>query len=268
MARDPAHHPRLPHLPHMALLLSLVLWCGACKLRSGREVVLVSGAMSLGKVLRKAGAGFEARHPGTMVRLNLGASGVLATQIVLGAPVDVFVSASTAHMARVVESGAVARGEQHELARNSLVIVGSRVRGRRAAQPGGLATASRVAVGNPATVPAGRYARQFLVKRGLWKRIKRRVVLGEHVRQVLDYVARGEVEVGLVYRTDYLDRKRDLVLVGGVGAGSHSPIIYPVAVLKASGRKALALSFVRHLLSAPVARILRAEGFQVFPRRR
>ena len=118
----------------------------------------------------------------------------------------------------------------------------------------------RIAVAKTATVPAGRYARQALESAGLWARLEPRFVLAGSVRQVLDYVSRGEVEAGFVYATDAAIMKDKVKVVATVSG--HDPVSYPAAVVAATGQKELAGKFVSFLSSGPAHEILDRYGFR------
>jgi molybdate transport system substrate-binding protein len=163
--------------------------------------ITVSAAASLTNALRAAAA-YEAAHPGDKVLLNFGASDALAAQIARGAPVDVFASADQHAMDKV--QAHLAPGSRRDFTSNELVVavpVQSALRLRSLADLGQPAI-QRLTTGNPASVPAGRYARAALEKAGLWAALEPKFVFAANVRQSLDYIARGEAEAGLVYQTD------------------------------------------------------------------
>ena len=116
-----------------------------------------------------------------------------------------------------------------------------------------------MALGNPETVPVGRYTREALTKAGLWETLKPKFIYGESVRQVLDYVSRGEVDAGFVFATDAAIAKGKVKTVAEVQG--HQPIIYPVALVAASQKQALAQSFVDFVLSPPAQEIFLRFGF-------
>jgi molybdate transport system substrate-binding protein len=117
----------------------------------------------------------------------------------------------------------------------------------------------RLAVGNPATVPAGRYAREALEQAGLWDTLSPKFILAESVRQVLDYVRRGEVDAGLVYSTDAAIAKGKVKVAQTVT--EPEPILYPLAVTASTAQKALGQSFVDFVLSPPAQEIFHRFGF-------
>ncbi|MDE1942185.1 MAG: molybdate ABC transporter substrate-binding protein [Betaproteobacteria bacterium] len=234
------------------LLRTVLLACWAAQ-ASAADLV-VSAASSLTAVLGELKPGFEARHPGDHLLLNFSASGSLARQIEAGAPADVFISASPKPMDRLQARGLIVTASRHNLLSNSLVLV---VPQGHAGLQGfsGLAEVARVAMGDPGFVPAGQYARQTLVYLKLWQAVQPRLVFGQDVRQVLEYVARGDVDAGLVFATDAALMPGRVTVVAKAPPGSHDPIRYPVAIVVGSRQQALARDFLDYL-AAPASRAL------------
>ena len=116
-----------------------------------------------------------------------------------------------------------------------------------------------MAVGNPVTVPAGRYTKEALVKAGLWDQLSPKFIMAESVRQVLDYVGRGEVDTGFVYSTDAAIARGKVKVMQTVEG--HAPILYPLAITAATGKKALAQSFLDFILSPAAQEIFKKYGF-------
>ena len=125
--------------------------------------------------------------------------------------------------------------------------------------PARVAGVERIAVGNPDSVPAGRYTRQSLTQAGLYDALKAKYVLASSVRQVLDYVSRGEVQAGFVYKTDALVAKDKVKIVGEMAG--HSPITYPIAALAASSKKAEAKKYMDFLNTPEAQAVLAKYGF-------
>ena len=119
----------------------------------------------------------------------------------------------------------------------------------------------KVVIGNPKTVPAGRYAEEALRHLNLWDAIKDKLIFAEHVRQALDYVARNEVDAGLVYSTDAMARSRDVRVVMRLPEGSHQPVVYPIGVIKGTKEETLSRAFVDFVLSTEGQRVLNKYGF-------
>jgi molybdate transport system substrate-binding protein len=236
-----------------ALLLGASAWAQA-------QTLTVSAAASLGDAMKAIAPLFEAHRPGVTLRFNLAASGVLLQQLAAGAPVDAFASADEETMDRAVAQKLVDPATRRVLATNTLLLVapaGSRLAGLDAlAGPG----VRRIALGKPASVPAGRYAQQALEARGQWAALQPKLVPADNVRQVLDYVARGEVDAGFVYATDAATATASKVRVVAPVAG-HAAIRYPVAVAADSRHAAAARAFVQFLASPAAQAVLRQQGF-------
>ncbi len=227
----------------------------------------LSVAVSLKDVTEELGRTFMAAHPGVTLHYNFGASGDLQKQIEAGAPIDVFLSAAQRQVDELEKQGLIVVATRRAFARNLLTVIkpsDSKVDMARAADLLE-ARVSRVAIGNPRTVPAGQYAEESLRALGLWERLQPKLVFAENVRQVLDYVARGEVEAGFVYTTDAVTRAQGVKETFRPSEDSYRPIVYPGAVVAASKQPALGRAFL-DLLSGPQGRAaLGRFGFQPPP---
>ena len=225
------------------------------------QQLTVSAAASLTDAFKEIGPRFEATRPGATVRFNFAASGVLLQQIAQGAPVDVFVSADQETMNRGIEGKLFDADTRRDFAANTLVLIVPAVGSPPVAKLADLAgpEVKRIAIGKIATVPVGRYTKQALEAAGLWAAIEARLVQADSVRQVLDYVARGEAEAGFVYRTDAA-LMADKVKVAQTVEG-HSPVRYPVAVVSECKNKALARDFAAYLFTPEAQAILARFGF-------
>lgn len=221
----------------------------------------VSAAASLTNAFRELAPLFETRHPGTTVRLNFGASGALLQQIDKGAPADVFASADQKTMDMAQDKGLVKADQRVDFAANALVAI---VPLQAAALPKALgdlqaAPYKRIAIGLPASVPAGRYAQGALEKAGLWNAIEPKTIGTQNVRQALDYVARAEVDAGFVYATDAA-LMPDKVKVAFT-VPTNTPILYPIAAVAESTQQELARAFVAFVQSPPARTVLAKHGF-------
>ncbi|MEO8937406.1 MAG: molybdate ABC transporter substrate-binding protein [Burkholderiaceae bacterium] len=221
----------------------------------------VSAAASLTNAFRELGTSFEAQNPGTTVRLNFAASGALLQQIVKGAPVDVFASADQETMDDAQKQGLVEPGTRVDFVRNALVVI---VPTDSKLTATGLADLrsdrfAKIAIGQPASVPVGRYSKSVLEQAGLWTIVEPKSIGAQSVRQALDYVARGEVDAGFVYATDaaiMTDKVRVLFI-----ASTPIPILYPIAVMKGSANDAIARKFAQYIASPPSQAVLARYGF-------
>ncbi len=221
----------------------------------------VSAAVSLKDALDEIHNLFLQDHPGTAIHLNLGASGTLQRQVEQGAPVDVFISASSSQMDALGAAGLVVTGTRKDLLRNAVVLIVPKGATHISSfEDLTRADVKRIAVGEPQTVPAGKYAQEVLKHFGIYERLKPKFVRGKDVRQVLTYIATGNADAGIVYATDAFSSP-EVVIVATAPADSHSPVIYPVAVMKDSKNKDGAKEFVEFLLGSKAQSVFRKYGF-------
>lgn len=221
----------------------------------------VSAAASLTDAFKEIASGYEARHPGSKVLLNFGASGALLQQIAKGAPVDVFASADQETMDAAVRLGAVAASDRKDFVRNRLVMIvpADGVQKVKSLDDLRQPAVQRIAVGNPASVPVGRYTRQALEAAKLWIPLAPKLVHATNVRQALDYVARGEAEAGFVYATDAALFKDKVKVAHEVPL--DTAISYPIAKTRAGANSAEAARFVAYVMSPPAQAMLAKYGF-------
>jgi molybdate transport system substrate-binding protein len=247
----------------VALTVAVALAAGAVTPAVGQELTL-SVAISMKEAVETLGRSFTARQPGVTLRYNLGASGDLQKQIEAGAPIDVFVSAATRQMDELERKGLILSDTRRAFARNVLVVVKPADSGRDLTAVPDLLDprVTRVAIGNPKTVPAGQYAKESLRAVGVWDRLGPKLVFGENVRQVLEYVARGEVDAGFVYATDAPAAGPRVRAAFRPGEETYPPVVYPVAVVAGSRQVALARAFVELVTGAEGQAVLRRLGYQ------
>jgi molybdate transport system substrate-binding protein len=246
-----------------AALCSLCLIFGTLRAYGGE--LLVSSAVSLKEAVEAAGRRFQGDRAGVLLRYNFGASGALQQQIEGGAPVDVFLSAGQSEMDALERKGLLLAASRRVLATNSLVVVTPVDSGVSLLRPSDLLRREvvRLAIGNPKTVPAGQYAEECLKTLGLWEALQARLVFGENVRQVLEYVARGEADAGMVYATDIATQRARVREAFRPRPDSHRPIVYPAAVVADTGSPQLAGMFVDFLGAPEGQAILARHGFVV-----
>lgn len=225
------------------------------------EEIVVSAAASLTNAFDAVKQSFEATHPGVKVVTNYGASGALLKQMEAGAPVDVFASADQKTMDQAASKGLISAPTRKDFVRNAVVLVVPADSKTPIKSEKDLANAAfkRISLGNPETVPAGRYTQEFLTATGMWTTLQPKFIMGNNVRQVLDYVTRGEVDAAFVFATDAKNAGAKLRVV--LEAKTKTPALYPVAVT-ANCKKPAAKAFVDFLHSNEGQRILGTFGFQ------
>src|SRR5262245_11351096 len=229
---------------------------------AGREIT-VSAAVSLRDAFREINKLYEAQT-GARINFNFGASGALQKQIESGAPVDLFASAGIPQMDAVAKQALIVPDTRRDFARNTLVLVvpANSTLDITAFSDLNSGKVTKLAIGNPKTVPVGQYAQQSLTRLGLWKTLEPRLIFAEDVRQALDYVARGEVDAGVVYASDVRATGDRVRIVATAPADSHDPILYPIAVVRASSHQEAARAFIDAVMSDEGQRGLEKYGVE------
>lgn len=212
--------------------------------------VRISAAVSLKNVLTTLKQSYEKSTPNVELVINYGSSGLLQKQIEEGAPVDIFLSAGKKQMDQLEGAGLLLSGTRTNLLGNELVLIISKEKKSRIKNFADLVgNAQSLSIGQPETVPAGKYAKDTLINLKLWEQLKKRTMFAKDVRQVLAYVESGNVDAGLVYRTDTVALKSGSV-ISVAPAGSHTAIVYPIAIMKDAKNRAAAEKFMAYLKSA------------------
>ncbi len=246
--------------------LALVFVLAASSAAPAQEMTL-SVAISMKEAVETLGRQFTQSRAGVTLRYNLGSSGELQKQIEAGAPVDLFISAAQRQMDELEQKGLIVTATRRVFARNVLTVIKPADSKVDIAKPTDLLgpRVQRIVIGNPKTVPVGQYSEESLKTLGLWDRLQPKLVLAENVRQVLDYVARGEVDAGFVYTTDAAVRRGLVVEAFRPIEDTYRPVTYPVAVVKESKQPALAQAFIDLLVSRDGQAVLARLGFQPPP---
>ncbi len=222
----------------------------------------VSAAISLKDALDEIAQLYYAETPGTVIHFNLGGSGTLQHQIEQGAPVDVFISASEDQMNALESEGLLSPGTRKDLVKNAVVLIVPKSKtGISSFQDLARPEVKEIAIGDPQTVPAGKYGQEVLTHFHLYEQVKPKFVLTKDVRQVLTYVITGNVDAGIVYATD-AKTSAAVSVAATAPEDSHSPAIYPVAALKASKQSAEAKRFLDFLMGAKAQGVFEKYGFK------
>lgn len=264
---------RRPFLTMLALTITTSLGAIACggpsvpdtladTAPTGETVDLtISVAASVQDAMKDIQAAYTEVAPAVTITYNFGSSGSLAQQIAQGAPTDVFLSASEKWMTDLETKGQILDGSRQDLLQNEIVLVVPQDKAAIADfKDLDTEAISKVAMGEPESVPAGSYAKEVLTALDLFDPLQPKLVFGKDVRQVLSYVETGNVDAGLVYATDA--NVSDLVqVVAPAPADTHAPIVYPVAVVRDSDETAAAQAFVDFLSSDTAIAIFQGYGF-------
>lgn len=224
-------------------------------------VVTVFAAASLTDALTEIGAAWE-RGGGEKIVFNFAASSTLARQIREGAPTDLFLSADEAQMEGLEKAGLLAPGTRKSVLSNSLVVVVPAESSLKVSSARDLLGESvgRIAVADPALVPAGVYAREYLTRAEVWASLSSKIIPTENVRGALAAVESGNVEAGIVYRTDAAISKK-VKIAWEVPVRDGPAISYPFAMVRTSPSPAAARRFLEHLSSKAAREVFARHGF-------
>ncbi len=242
-----------------ACLFALALHAAAA---ADREVTVFAAA-SLTGALQDVGDGFTAQG-GPKIKFSFAASSLLARQIEAGAEADVFASADSEWMNYLADRNLIQPASRKDILANRLVLIAAKDDSvkLKIAPNFPLVQAlgdGRLAVADPDSVPAGRYAKSALTSLGVWGTVAERLVRAENVRVALAYVARGEAPLGIVYETDAKAEPK-VKVVDVFPPDSHQPIAYPFALTQ-TGTSAEARAFLDYTKSAKAGDVFRKYGF-------
>ncbi len=226
-----------------------------------KPTIQVSAAISLTDALYAIKKVYAEKEPGVELYFNFGSSGLVQKQIEEGAPVDLFISAGKRQMDALASQGLIIPDSRTDLLGNELVLLVAREKKDKIKGFADLIrNAASFSIGQPEIVPAGKYAKEALVNMKLWNVLEKRIVFAKDVRQVLAYVDSGNVDAGLVYRTD-AHLAKSAILVALAPKGSYTPIVYPMAEIKSSKNHAATRKFMAFLRSSQAAGIFSRYGF-------
>lgn len=222
----------------------------------------ISAAVSLKDALAEIQKNYEAKNPTIKLIYNLGASGALQKQIEQGAPADIFISAAPKQMNDLEEKNLVNKATRKNLVENKLVVIVPTSSTLNITKYEDLAKddVQKVSIGETASVPAGQYAQEVLKKIGIWDKVQSKAVLAKDVRTVLTYVETGNVDAGIVYKTDAVSSDKVKVAVTAP-EGTHQPIVYPVAILSGTKQEKAAADFLTYLSTPECKTIFEKYGF-------
>ena len=229
---------------------------------SDREL-LVSAAASTTDCMLELVDIYSAAHPDIAIYCNFASSGSLQQQIEQGAPADMFFSASPKQMRILQEKGLMETSTVKDLLENRIVLITPKD-GVMLSSFDNLLDPSlvKIGVGEPKSVPAGQYAAQVFEYFGMTEKLSSKLVFAKDVREVLSWVETGNVQAGVVYETDA--KMSDGVVVRAIAPSeSHTPVVYPIGVVKASKQKEAAEEFETFLFSKEAASVFAKYGFTV-----
>ena len=222
----------------------------------------VLAASSLSNVLKAINTAYTQANPNVTISLSTGASGPLQTQIENGAPSDVFLSAAIANMDNLQKDNLIINSTRKNIVDNTLVMVvpNDSTLGLTSFNDLTLSKVTKIAIGDPKSVPAGTYAQKAFDELGITAQIRSKFILGANVTQVLTYVTGGNVDVGFVYSTDALSSNQ-VKVVANAPADINAQIVYPEAVIQGSQDPDVARAYLNFLSSDQAKALFLQYGF-------
>lgn len=204
---------------------------------------------------------FNEMYPGVTIEGTYDSSGKLQTQIEEGAPVDIFFSAATKQMTALSEAGYIADDTMVELLENKIVLIVPTGSEEGFGSFDDIVNAEMVALGDPESVPAGQYGKEALESLSLWESVEGKLSLGTNVTEVLNWVAEGSAQAGIVYATDAASMSDKVTVIAEAPEGSVSPVIYPVAMLQEAQDVDAATIFLEFLQTEEALTVFETAGF-------
>ncbi len=246
----------------ITILLMLILASCTKSEADEKTEILVAAASSMTPALTEIATEFEKANTDIQITFTFGSSGKLAQQIKSGAPVDIFISASSSDMDTLEEGHKIESDTRVDITSNTLVVIRQKNGDNSSLNEDNPFTfeIDHFAIGNPNTVPAGVYAKEALTKLGEWETLEPKLVFGKDVRQVLTFVETGNAEMGIVFTSDA--RSSDKVEVDSkIDPTLHSSAVYPGARITATKQPEAAKAFLDYMTTPEVQKILADYGF-------
>jgi len=245
------------------MVICLVFFLVGCSSNTPADesTITVAAAASLKNCLDdKLIPMFQEKYPNIKIKTTYESSGKLQTQIEEGADVDVFISASMKQMNALDEKGLIANDSIVDLLENKIVLIVPADSTKDISKFEDVLKADIIAIGDPESVPAGQYAKEALTNLGIWEEVWKKASLGTNVTEVLNWVAEGSADAGIVYSTDAAFTEK-VKVVAEAPEGSVSKVIYPVGIVKASKNQDSAKKFIDFLQSDKAKEIFESYGF-------
>lgn len=256
---------KLKKIMSMILISTVVgtlVGCSKQDTKNTEEEITVSAAASLKESLEEIEPIFE-KESGIKVTFNFGGSGTLQKQIEEGAPVDLFISAGKKQMDQLENKKLIVNDSRLDLLKNELVLIVSNANKEEIKNVNDVISKNKdMSIGTVESVPAGQYAKEALTKLNLWNQIENKLIYSKDVKQVAYYVDNNEVTSGIVYKSDAMELKNSYI-AETFDESTHSPIVYPCALISNSERKESAEKFMEYLKEKESMNIFEKHGFNI-----
>lgn len=253
---------RLKFLSTLCCLSLLLTGCSSSTKKEDKTIELnISAAASLKEAMADLEAAYTSKNPEVSFVINYGSSGSLQQQIEQGAPCDLFISAGEKQMTALEEEGLLLDGTNKDLVKNSLVLVTSNDSKISSIDSLNSDAVSKIALGEPSSVPAGKYADETLTSLAIKDSLNNKLVFAKDVKEVLAWTASGNADAGFVYLSDALSSD-GVKIVETISEEYHSPITYPVAIIKDSDDIDAAKAFENFLFTDEAQEIFEKYGYK------
>lgn len=253
---------RLKFLSTLCCLSLLLTGCSSSTKKENKTIELnISAAASLKEAMADLEAAYTSKNPEVSFVINYGSSGSLQQQIEQGAPCDLFISAGEKQMTALEEEGLLLDGTNKDLVKNSLVLVTSNDSEIISIDSLNYDAVSKIALGEPSSVPAGKYADETLTSLAIKDSLNNKLVFAKDVKEVLAWTASGNADAGFVYLSDALS-SNGVKIVETISEEYHSPITYPVAIIKDSDDIDAAKAFEDFLFTDEAQEIFEKYGYK------
>ena len=253
---------RLKFLSTLCCLSLLLTGCSSSTDKEDKSIELnISAAASLKEAMADLEAAYTSKNPEISFVVNYGSSGSLQQQIEQGAPCDLFISAGEKQMTALDEEGLLLDGTNKDLVKNSLVLISNNNSEITSIDSLNSDTVSKIALGEPSSVPAGKYADETLTSLAIKDSLNNKLVFAKDVKEVLAWTASGNADAGFVYLSDALSSD-GVKIVETISEEYHSPITYPVAIIKDSDDIDAAKAFEDFLFTDEAQEIFEKYGYK------
>lgn len=243
------------------LVMSIPLFGCSKVTTADQTTITLAAAASLKNILEgEVIPAFNQENPNITVQTTYDASGKLQTQIESGASIDVFISSATTQMDALNKQGILLEGSVLNLLENKLVLIVPLGSTKGIVNFTDIIKGEKLAIGDPASVPAGKYAKEALSSLNLWEQIIGKASLGTNVTEVLNWVAEGSADAGIVYATDARSSSK-VTIIAEAPAGSMSKVLYPVGIIKTTENIEATKKFVQYLQSKEANKLFTEAGF-------
>lgn len=242
-------------------IMPIILLMVGCNSKNAVEEINISAAASLKEVMGEIKTEYESKNKDVKLTINYGSSGSLKQQIEQGAPCDIFISAGQSQVDDLDKGGFLISDTVKEFTRNELALITPKDSTLDNIDDLATDKIKHIGVGYPDSVPAGKYADEVLNSLNLKDKVKEKLIFGKDVKEVLAWTSSGNADAGFVYISDTINNN-DIKVVEVIDEKNHSPIIYPIAVIKDSKKYEQSKKLEEFLLSDDVKKILNKYGYK------